>query len=157
MKAPNVQPFQLPLPAWVLHPFTALLIALMHVYLAAGHLLKLSGGEMTWTNIWKGFGALGGAYALARNLVMFGPPLSATLRAKEGAILGRFDIPSPYSIAFDGANIWVTGTPFVYELRPSDGAEMGRFRTPGSASVGVAFDGANMWIAAPFDNAIFKF
>ena len=65
MKAPNVQPFQLPLPAFVLHPFTALLIALMHVYLAAGHLLKLSGGEMTWTNIWKGFGALGGAYVFA--------------------------------------------------------------------------------------------
>jgi hypothetical protein len=40
-------------------------IALMHVYLAAGHLLKLSGGEITWTNIWKGFGALGGAYVFA--------------------------------------------------------------------------------------------
>ena len=65
MKAPNAQPFQLPLPAWLLHPFTALLIAVMHVYLAAGHLLKLFGGEMTWTNIWKGFGALGGAYVFA--------------------------------------------------------------------------------------------
>jgi hypothetical protein len=65
MKAPDVQPFQLPLPAWVLHPLTALLIALMHVYLATEHLLKLFGGEMTWTNIWKGFGALGGAYLFA--------------------------------------------------------------------------------------------
>jgi hypothetical protein len=55
----------LPLPAFVLHPFTALLIALMHVYLAGGHLLKLFGGEITWTNIWKGFGALGGAYVFA--------------------------------------------------------------------------------------------
>ena len=65
MKAHNVQPMQLPLPAFVLHPFTALLIALMHVYLAAGHLVPLFGGEITWTNIWKGFGALGGAYVFA--------------------------------------------------------------------------------------------
>jgi hypothetical protein len=55
----------LPLPAFVLHPFTALLIAIMHVYLAAAHLLNLFGGEITWTNIWKGFGALGGAYVFA--------------------------------------------------------------------------------------------
>jgi len=65
MKAHDVQPIRLPLPAFVLHPFTALVIALMHVYLAAGHLLKLFGGEITWTNIWKGFGALGGAYVFA--------------------------------------------------------------------------------------------
>ncbi len=65
MKAQNVQPLRLPLPAFVLHPFTALVIALMHVYLAAEHLLKLFGGEITWTNIWKGFGALGGAYVFA--------------------------------------------------------------------------------------------
>jgi hypothetical protein len=65
MKAHNVQIIPLPLPAFVSHPFTALVIALMHVYLAAGHLLKLFGGEITWTNIWKGFGALGGAYVFA--------------------------------------------------------------------------------------------
>jgi hypothetical protein len=65
MKAHNAEPIRLPLPAFVLHPFTALVIALMHVYLAAGHLLKLFGGEITWTNIWKGFGALGGAYVFA--------------------------------------------------------------------------------------------
>ena len=51
MKAHNVQPIRLPLPAFVLHPFTALSIALMHVYLAAGHLLKPFGVEITWTNI----------------------------------------------------------------------------------------------------------
>lgn len=55
----------LPLPAFVLHPFTALFIACMHVYLAAGHLLKLFAGDVTWTNIWKGFGALAGAYVFA--------------------------------------------------------------------------------------------
>jgi hypothetical protein len=56
---------ELPLPAFVLHPLTAVGIAVMHVYLAAGHLLKLIGGEITWTNVWKGFGALGGAYVFA--------------------------------------------------------------------------------------------
>jgi hypothetical protein len=55
----------LPLPAFVLHPLTAVGIAVMHVYLAAEHLSKLFGGEVTWTNIWKGFGALFGAYVFA--------------------------------------------------------------------------------------------
>ena len=48
-----------------MHPLTALGIAVMHVYLAAEHLLKLFGGEVTWTNFWKGFGALAGAYVFA--------------------------------------------------------------------------------------------
>ena len=65
MKAHNAGPIRLPLPAFVLHPFTALAIALMHVYLAAGHLLKLISGEVTWTSVWKGFGALAGAYVFA--------------------------------------------------------------------------------------------
>jgi hypothetical protein len=49
----------------VLHPLTAVIIGAVHVYLAAGHLSKLFSGEVTWTNIWKGFGALGGAYVFA--------------------------------------------------------------------------------------------
>jgi hypothetical protein len=55
----------LPLPAFVLHPLTALVIACLHVYLAVEHLSKLFGGEVTWTNIWKGSGALAGAYVFA--------------------------------------------------------------------------------------------
>jgi hypothetical protein len=62
VKAQNWKPFALPLPAFVLHPVTALVIACMHVYLAAGHLSKLFGGDLEWTHIWKGFGALAGAY-----------------------------------------------------------------------------------------------
>ena len=57
--------FMLPLPAFVLHPITAVVIAVMHVYLAAGHYSKLFSGEVTWTNIWKGFGALGSALVFA--------------------------------------------------------------------------------------------
>ena len=54
----------LPLPRFVLHPLTALVIAGVHVYLASGHLTHLFGGEVEWTHIWKGFGALG---ELAKN------------------------------------------------------------------------------------------
>lgn len=57
--------FVLPLPGFVLHPVTALIIAAVHVYLAAGHLSSLIGGDMQWTHFWKGFGALGGVYVFA--------------------------------------------------------------------------------------------
>jgi hypothetical protein len=36
----------LPLPAFVLHPLTAVGIAALHVYLAAGHLSKLFSGPV---------------------------------------------------------------------------------------------------------------
>jgi hypothetical protein len=57
--------FVLPLPAFVLHPLTAVVVAAVHVYLAAGHLSQLIGGDVQWTHFWKGFGALGGAYVFA--------------------------------------------------------------------------------------------
>jgi hypothetical protein len=57
--------FVLPLPAFVLHPLTAVVVAAVHVYLAAGHLSQLFGGDLQWTHLWKGFGALGGAYVFA--------------------------------------------------------------------------------------------
>jgi hypothetical protein len=37
----------------------------VHAYLGFGHLSKLFGGELEWTHIWKGFGALAGAYVFA--------------------------------------------------------------------------------------------
>jgi hypothetical protein len=55
----------LPLPGFVLRPFTALVIAAIHVYLSFGHLSSLFGGDVQWTHIWKGFGALAGAYVFA--------------------------------------------------------------------------------------------
>ena len=55
----------LPLPRFVMQPITALVVAAAHVYLAAGHLLDLFGGDVQWTHIWKGFGALAGAYVFA--------------------------------------------------------------------------------------------
>jgi hypothetical protein len=55
----------LPLPRFVLRPVTALAVAGAHVYLSAGHLWTLIGGDVAWTHIWKGFGALAGAYIFA--------------------------------------------------------------------------------------------
>jgi membrane associated rhomboid family serine protease len=55
----------LPVPGFIFKPLTAAIISAVHIYLAAGHLYQLFSGEITWTNIWKGFGALGGAYVFA--------------------------------------------------------------------------------------------
>jgi len=55
----------LPLPRFILHPLTAVIIAALHVYLATGHLPQLFGGDVQWEHIWKGFGALVGAYVFA--------------------------------------------------------------------------------------------
>ena len=38
--------FVLPLPGFVLHSLTAVIVAAVHVYLAAGHLWPLIGGEV---------------------------------------------------------------------------------------------------------------
>jgi hypothetical protein len=57
--------FTLPLPAFMLHPLTAVFLGAVHVYLAVGHLSKLLGGPIQWTDVWKGFGALAGAYVFA--------------------------------------------------------------------------------------------
>ena len=58
MKLPDALSFgrSLPLSAFVLHPLTPVIIAAVHVYLSAGHLSKLLGGDVQWTHIWKGFG-----------------------------------------------------------------------------------------------------
>jgi hypothetical protein len=55
----------LPLPRFVLHPLTTMVIAAVHLYLASGHVTGLVAGDVTWTNLWKGLGALGGAYVFA--------------------------------------------------------------------------------------------
>ena len=57
--------FVLPLPSFVLRPYTAIVIAVVHIYLSFGHLSKLFGGDMEWTHFWKGFGSLFGAYVFA--------------------------------------------------------------------------------------------
>jgi hypothetical protein len=75
--------FVLPLPAFVLHPLTAVVVAAVHVYLGAGHLSELIGGDVQWTHIWKGFGALGGAYVFA---ALASRGLAATQRSASSAM-----------------------------------------------------------------------
>ena len=55
---------------------------------------------------------------------------------------------TPFGIALDGANIWVTNEndDTVTKLRASDGVHLGTFPV-GDVPVGVAFDGANIWVA----------
>jgi len=61
----------------------------------------------------------------------------------------------PYSIAFDGANMWVAndGSNTVSVLRASDGYHV-MTPTVGSHSWGIAFDGANMWVANADDYTV---
>ena len=77
----------LPLPRIVLHPLTAVAVAALHVYLAAGHLAKLAAGNVEWTHLWKGFGALVGAYVFA---ALASRRLATTRRA---AVLSRTHSP----------------------------------------------------------------
>ena len=44
---------------------SALSIAGLHLYPAAGPLAELSAGHVEWMHAWKGFGALAGAYVFA--------------------------------------------------------------------------------------------
>ena len=76
----------------------------------------------------------------------------ASLLQQKAALLRRYrqDFPvgnSPWGIAFDGEDIWVTnnGDNTVTELRASDGANLGTFAV-GTSPMGIAFDGANMWV-----------
>src|SRR5262245_34005593 len=59
--------FVLPLPRFVLHPLTSLGLGAIHVYLALGHFGQLAAGDVQWTHIWKGFGALAGAVGARRD------------------------------------------------------------------------------------------
>jgi hypothetical protein len=76
--------FVLPLPRFVLHPFTAAFIAAVHVYLSYGHFSKLFAGPVTWTDFWKGFGALFGAYVFAALASRrFAKPLQRAIPSEE--------------------------------------------------------------------------
>src|SRR5215813_657896 len=64
---------------------------------------------------------------------------------------------TPATMAFDGANLWVTdfNTLTVSKVRPSDGAVLGVFSV-GPGAAGVAFDGVNIWVANNGDNTLSK-
>src|SRR5580704_18372801 len=77
------------------------------------------------------------------------------LRASDGTVLGTFTVGgSPYGVAFDGQNIWVSGSPELFELRASDGKAVGFW--PLTNGTGLAFDGANVWVAGYSVNKVGK-
>ncbi|MGB7149366.1 MAG: hypothetical protein WBD45_09440, partial [Terriglobales bacterium] len=79
------------------------------------------------------------------------------LRASDGSVVGTFTGgTSPYGIAFDGQNIWVSGAVSVFELRASDGQVEGYWNAPRTNLTGVAFDGANIWVAGYNNNKVGK-
>jgi len=76
----------LPLPAFVLRPLTALVIAAVHLYLAATHLAELTAGNVEWTHLWKGFGALAGAYVFAALASRRMSPRASTMLREQPAL-----------------------------------------------------------------------
>src|SRR6266511_536213 len=64
---------------------------------------------------------------------------------------------SPFGVAFDGADVWVTNSnsDYVSKLRASDGATLGTFSV-GSGPLGVAFDGADVWVTNSGSNNVSK-
>jgi hypothetical protein len=68
------------------------------------------------------------------------------LRASDGKVVGTFNLnpESPYGLAFDGANMWVTGDSYLMELRATDGVVLGKWFL--TSTSGIAFDGAYMWV-----------
>jgi len=52
----------LPLPRFATRPWFFVFLALLHIYMGGGHVLQLAQLPISWTDIWKGFGAIFGAY-----------------------------------------------------------------------------------------------
>jgi hypothetical protein len=85
----------LPLPRFVFRPLTAAVVAVVHVYLSVTHLSPLFGGDVQWEHIWKGSGALAGAYVFA---ALASNKLAAIRRAaslRQRATRRAFDTASP--------------------------------------------------------------
>jgi DNA-binding beta-propeller fold protein YncE len=70
------------------------------------------------------------------------------LRASDGSNLGSFEVNglNPFSMAFDGAYIWVGVNGGVTKLRVADGTNIGTFKTGGAdAPLALTIVGTNIW------------
>lgn len=56
---------RLPLPRFATHWLFYAGLAVVHAYLGGGHLIQLAAGQLAWTHVWKGFGAVFGGYYFA--------------------------------------------------------------------------------------------
>jgi hypothetical protein len=52
----------LPLPRFATRSWFFGFLSLLHVYMGGGHLVHLVQHPISWTDVWKGFGAIFGAY-----------------------------------------------------------------------------------------------
>ena len=84
-------------------------------------------------------------------------PLQVALLKWRPNLTTTISVDAPGSLAFDGANIWVTSSNenTVTKLRASDGALLGTFSV-GSNPYSVAFDGANIWVTSFYSNTVSK-
>ncbi len=52
----------LPLPRFATRSWFLVFLAFLHVYMGSGHVLSVFENPISWTDTWKGFGAILGAY-----------------------------------------------------------------------------------------------
>ena len=71
------------------------------------------------------------------------------LKACDGSLVGTYHVASPWGIAFDGANIWVTNHESKYRHKAQGKRRVFRSESIKSTlyPVGIAFDGATIWVA----------
>jgi hypothetical protein len=63
--------------------------------------------------------------------------------AGDGALVRTVTgVSNPYSLVYDGANIWATGSGTITEVNASTGSIVGTPITVGSQPTGLAFDGS---------------
>lgn len=69
------------------------------------------------------------------------------LRPSDGTVLASYDMQLGvvFSMAYDGANIWLIQGTIVTKVRASDGTVLATI--PGVQPTSLAFDGANIWVA----------
>ncbi len=78
------------------------------------------------------------------------------IRASDGALLRTVTVgDSPYGVAFDGTNVWVTNefSNSVTKIQASTGTVIGTYAV-GQSPAGIVFDGTNIWTANFYDGTV---
>jgi DNA-binding beta-propeller fold protein YncE len=77
--------------------------------------------------------------------------------AGDGALVRTVTgVSNPYSLVYDGANIWATGSGTITEVNASTGSIVGTPITVGSQPTGLAFDGQYIWVTNGGSNSLSK-
>ncbi|MBA3964049.1 MAG: hypothetical protein H0X40_19420 [Chthoniobacterales bacterium] len=85
---------------------------------------------------------------------------SVTRYRLDGTIEGTYDIGlyDPYSILFDGENMWVASVDgvSVSKIRASDATVLAVYSIPSQGVLDFTYDGENLWISNYRDNTLVK-